>query len=172
MHCSKTLTVLLFLASALAASCASYNGAELKPGTATLGDAIRVMGQPAMRWQAPDGAVQLAYPQGPAGPHTYMARFSPDGKLQRIENVLTPKFFTRIVPGMSEAEVIRTLGPSDPTETAYFERRDELVRTWLYCDDWNALEHFEVMFDRTRGTVRATKNRIEWCGDSACLCSH
>lgn len=172
MHYLKARRILtLLIAGCLVAACASYSGDTLKPGTANLDDVIRVMGQPAMRWQEPDGSVQLAYPRGPYGFHTYMAHFSADGKLLHIENVLTPQIFTRITPGMTEAEVEHVLGPPAPSRVTYFERRDELVWTWRYCDDLSEVEHFHVLFDRTRGTVRSTESMIEWCGDTECLCA-
>ena len=57
---------------------------------------------------------------------------------------------------MSEAEVLRTLGPSHPGWTAYFQRRDELVWEWRYCAELNEAERFTVLFDRTKETVRST----------------
>ena len=77
----------------LLAGCAAYSGTGLKPGEAGLDDVLRVMGQPAMRWENPDGSLQLAYPHGPMGFHTYMVDIGKDGKLQRLENVLDPKVF-------------------------------------------------------------------------------
>ena len=51
---------------------------------------------------------------------------------------------------MSGDEVMQILGPSRPDWTDYFERRDELVWGWRYCDDWNQLARFFVMFDATK----------------------
>lgn len=99
----------------LMTSCASYNGRGLLPGVASVSDVLAVMGEPALRWQDADGSLQLAYPRGPMGYHTYMVLFGPDGRLQRIENRLAPKFFNRLEPGKSDREaVLRLFGPPVP----------------------------------------------------------
>lgn len=166
---SAIMTALLLCA------CAAYSGSGLKPGVAQLDDVLRVMGQPAMRWQEPDGSLQLAYPRGPMGFHSYMARIGSDGKLQNIENVMDPKAFARIRAGMTKSQVLRILGPSEPSWTVYFKARDELVWEWRYCNDWNAAARFDVLFDGSRETVRSTMSQTEsqmgLCGKGECWCS-
>lgn len=158
----------------LLVSCASYNGRGLKPGIDTMESVVKLMGQPAMQWANPDGSLQLAYPRGPMGYDTYMVHINADGKLQLIENVLEPKHFSRIQPGMSKDEVLRILGPSYPNWTVYFERRDELVWEWRFCDDWHEPSRFDVLFDNSKGTVRSTMSIPEslkgWCGKGRCGC--
>lgn len=151
-------------------ACAAYSGAGLKPGEARLDDVIRVMGQPAMRWQDPDGSVQLAYPRGPWGFQTYMAYIGPDGRLKRIENVMDQPAFARIQRGQTKDQVLRILGPSYPGWTEYFKARDELVWEWRYCNEWSAASRFDVLFDGTTGTVRSTMSRTEFCGKGNCPC--
>ncbi|MHB1290676.1 MAG: hypothetical protein ACYCY5_00605 [Sulfuricella sp.] len=166
---------MIFLATALLAACASYSGGGLKPGEAGLEDVLRVMKRPAMRWQNSDGSQQLAYPRGPMGFHTYMALIGPDGKLQSIDNVMDPKAFARIQPGMEKDRVLRILGPSETSWTVYFKTRDELVWEWRYCDEWNEAARFNVLFDGSKGTVRSSMSQTEaqmgLCGKGACLCS-
>jgi len=166
---------LVILASLLLAACAAYSGSGLKPGEAGLDDVLRVMGQPAMRWQDQDGSLQLSYPRGPLGVHSYMALIGPDGKLQGIANVMDPKTFARIRPGMTKDQVLRTLGPSEPSWTVYFKARNELVWEWRYCDEWNDTARFNVLFDGSKGTVRSTMSQTEaqmgLCQESKCLCS-
>lgn len=163
------------LAALFLTACAAYSGSGLKPGEAGLVDVIRVMGEPAMRWRNPDGSEQLAYPRGPNGVHTYMARIGPDRKLQLIENVLEPNGFAQIRAGMSKDQVLRILGPSYSGRTAYFKARDELVWEWRYCDDWKEGARFNVLFDGTTGIVRSTMSLTEsqmgLCGPGGCLCS-
>jgi hypothetical protein len=126
-----------------------------------------------MRWQDPDGSSQLAYPRG-SGLHTYMVFIARDGKLQRIENVLDPKVFARIRPGMTKEEVLRTLGPAG--WTTYYSRRDELEWEWRFCNDWNQAQRFDVLFDNTKGAVRSTMSplgdRLGYCTRRPCTCSH
>ena len=167
------LWITIFSALLLVA-CASYSGRGLKPGEDRLEKVVQVMGQPAMRWQNADGSVQLAFPRGPMGYHTYMVTMDTDGKLRQIENVLNEKNFARIQPGMSKDEVLRILGPSYPNWTVYFERRDELVWEWRYCDAWNEAARFNVLFDNSTGAVRNTMSLTEsqrgLCGRGRCAC--
>ncbi|MDR2838686.1 MAG: hypothetical protein LBV49_09045, partial [Azonexus sp.] len=104
----------------LLAGCAAYDGRGLQPGVATVDEVIAVMGQPAWHWQTADGDQQLAYPRGPSGVHTYMAFFTPDGRLLRIENVLDMSHFARITPGRDNREsILQLLGPPNPAWTMY-----------------------------------------------------
>lgn len=169
-----------FLALAMLAACAGYSGSGLKPGGASLEDVIAVMGTPAMQWADPDGSRQLAYPRGPMGVHTYMVLIGRDGKVSSIENVLASASFARVGKGMSAAEVLRLLGPSEPAWSVYFKARDEVVWEWRYCDDWNQLARFDVLFDAGKMIVRSTmtlrEEQIGHCGGSkdggGCWCSH
>src|SRR5512140_3871833 len=105
------MRLIVLLVSLALAACASYSGAGLRPGEARLDDVVRVMGQPAMRWQEPDGSVQLAYPRGPEGFHTFMVKLGPDGRLQSTLNVLDAAGVAKIRPGMTQEQVLRVLGP-------------------------------------------------------------
>lgn len=158
----------------LLAGCAAYSGTGLKPGESGLGDVLRIMGQPAMRWENPDGSLQLAYPRGPMGFHTYMAIIGKDGKLQQLDNVLDPKIFSSIQAGMTQSQVLYVLGPPEPAWTVYFKARDELVWEWRYCDEWRAAARFDVLFDGSKGTVRSTMRQTEdimgLCKGWGCTC--
>lgn len=147
------------------AGCAGYAGSRLQPGVSSRGEVVAAMGEPAMRWRDADGREQLAYPRGPSGAHTYMAYIAPDGRLQKIENVLTMKHFARIAAGNSDqAAVLRILGPSVPQWSAYYQARDELVWEWLFCDDYGYLARFDVLFDASSGLVRSTMQRPDLRG--------
>ena len=169
----RSVVVLLPL---LLGACAAYSGYGLKPGEDGAENVLHVMGQPAMRWQNPDGSVQFAYPRGPMGYQTYMASFGPDGKLQKIENVLDEKNFSRIQAGMSKEEVHRILGPSFPGWMVHSKARGESIWEWRYCDVWNAPARFDVVFDLGETAVRSTASRTEalmgFCGKGSCWCSH
>lgn len=112
------------------------------------------------------------------GTATDMLWLDANGRLLRRENVLTPTTFSQVRPGMSQEAVLRLLGPSEPRWTAYFKARDELVWEWRYCDDWNLLSRFDVLFDASSRQVRSTMSLREdqvgncggrdgggcWCG--------
>jgi len=156
------LTVVLL--TLVLAACASYSGAGLRPGEARLEDVVRLMGQPAMRWQDPDGSIQLAYPRGPAGIHTFMVKLGADGRLQSNANVLDEAGLARIRPGMTQEQVLRVLGPPDYSRTAYFKARDELVWDWRACTYNLNMQRVYVLFDATAGTVRSTMSLDELFG--------
>ena len=166
----------LVLAVALPLSgCVSYSGYGLKPGEATTADVVASMGEPALRWQEADGRQQFAYPRGPEGTHTFMAYFTADGYLARIESVLEPSYFARILPGRSDTnDVLRLIGPPQAQWTEYFERRDELVWEWRVCDVSGQAARFDVLFDGKSGVVRSTMQRQElrWPEGQSISCSH
>lgn len=155
-------TVLLF--SLVLSACASYSGAGLRPGEARLEDVARLMGEPALRWQDPDGSVQLAFPRGPAGTDTFMVKLAPDGRLQSIVNVLKAAEFARIRPGMTKEQVLRILGPPDSGRTAYFKARNELVWDWRACTYNVYIQRLYVLFDAATGLVRSTMSTDELFG--------
>jgi len=158
----------------LLSACGAYLGYGLKPGEDQMERVVQVLGQPAMRWQNEDGSLQLAFPRGPAGIHTYMVTIAANGKLQQIENVLDEKHFASVRPGMTPDEVLRIIGPSYPNWTTYFETRDELVWEWRYCDAWGEAARFNVLFDNASKTVRSTLSLTEsqrgLCGRGRCVC--
>jgi hypothetical protein len=164
------------LIALIVGACALPGGPALQPGVSALEDMDRSMGPPAMYWREADGGERRAYPRGPMGMQTWMARTDASGRLVSIENVLDPAHFALIQPGMSQDEVIRILGPSYPGWTIYYKARDELVWEWRFCDDWAEPARFDVLFDGTSGKVRSTMstperlsqpwgrgNRREWC---------
>ena len=174
MNCLRILAVLL---AATLAGCAGYGGTGLQPGQASADDVLRALGAPALQWTDADGSRQWAYPRGPMGVHTFMVFIAPDGRLQRIDNVLDEEGFARVRPGMTQHQVLRALGPPQPIWTVYFQARDELVWEWRYCDAWAQLARFDVLFDATRGVVRSTLSQREsqagQCGGpwGGCWCS-
>lgn len=170
------LSVLL-LVGGLLSSCASYDGAGRIPADAGLIDVERTMGVPSLRWREADGGETLVYPFGAMGYHTFFVRGDANGRFLSRENVLTMKHFARIQAGMTQEDVVRTIGPPVPEWTVYFKARDELVWEWRYCDDWNEPARFDVLFDGTSKRVRSTLTSTErsrdafgrgdrrgWCG--------
>ena len=150
------------LVASLLSGCAAYDGRGLQPGIAALSDVLAVMGEPALRWQDTDGSLQLAYPRGPTGYHTYMVFLDAGGRLQRIENRLDPLYFNRLESGKTDrAAVLRLLGPPVSEWEAYFEARDELVWEYRFCNLWGESARFDVLFDGTTGIVRSWYERPE-----------
>lgn len=163
--------IITLILALLITACASHDGRGLKPGVSNLDEVVQLMGEPAMRWQESDGGQLLAYPRGPAGFNTFMVTIGPDGRMTSLHGVLNMKTFALIREGMTQEQVLRILGPSVAAWTIYFERRDELVWEWRYCDPWNEPARFNVLFDNTTKKVRTTqgypegKRFREWCGN-------
>lgn len=159
----------------LLAGCAGYGGPPLTVGVAGEVEVVAALGQPALRWRDADGSQQLAFPRGPQGTHTYMAFLGPDGRLQRLENVLDSAHFARLQAGSDDVNsVLRLLGPPNPEWTVTFPARDELAWQWLICDDWNMLSRFTALFDASSGRLRSTMQLPELRGRDgvAPICSH
>jgi len=152
---------LVALLAAVLSGCAAYSGDTLVPGVSVEADVRALMGEPAMRWQRSGRGVQLAYPRGPAGFHTFMVFLDTGGRLERIVNVLDEEYFGSVRPGMGQAEILQLLGPPQPQWTEYFAARDELVWEWRYCDSWSEAARFDVLFDGQTKTVRSTLRRSE-----------
>ena len=135
------------------------------------------MGEPAMRWKDPDGREQLAYPRGAvryANLHGISWGRTVGWSISKV--CLDMEHFARI---RTRQVAIRRkccacLGPPQPQWTAYFKARDELVWEWRFCDSWNALAFFDVLFDATTGVVRSSYQRSDLRGPDgrAPSCAH
>jgi hypothetical protein len=165
------MRLITLLLTTMLGACASYSGTGLRPGEARLEDVQNLMGQPAMRWQEPDGSIQLAYPRGPAGFHTFMVKLGPDGRLQSIVNVLDEAGIARISAGMTKEQVLHVLGPPNYSRTVYFKARDELVWDWRFCPNTMNAARLLVLFDGTSGAVRSAMAQTEYIGRVEVHCS-
>src|SRR5689334_1049164 len=118
----RTAAIVACALLAVAAGCASYSGAGLRPGVATEAEVRAAMGRPALEFAREDGGRTLAYPRGPLGTQTYMADLRPDGRLAAIRPVLQDETFWRIQPGMTREEILHLIGP--PGDTMAFALSD------------------------------------------------
>ena len=155
----KTFAASLFVA--ILTACAHYSGEGLIPGRSSETDVLQAMGEPAMRWNLPDGRKQFAYPRGPAGYHTFMVYLDGAGRFEHRTNVLEPETLAQIREGMSEAQVLQLIGPPQPHWTVYFPGRKELALEWRFCDDWGEASRFDVILDDSMRTVKTAYARTE-----------
>ena len=109
-----------------------------------------------MQWSDPDGSVRLSYPSGPSGYESKMVDVDAGGHLVRIENVLREKYLDTIVTGMTEADVVRRIGPPVAQWTENFDARNERALEWRFCSDHSEIARFDVMLARPQGTVLST----------------
>jgi hypothetical protein len=131
------------------AACANFSA--LSPGDSAQDVEARV-GAPGTVWKNADGSEVWEYPLGPTGVQTFMIDIGTDRAVQAVRQVLREETFSKVVAGMSRDEVRRLLGR--PKEVWYFPARDEEVWVWRYLEV--NYRFFNVLFDRTSGTVRTT----------------
>jgi outer membrane protein assembly factor BamE (lipoprotein component of BamABCDE complex) len=146
-------SLLLLLLAASLAGCANFtavtSGMPAQQVQAKLGAPETVR-------KNSDGSEVWEYPGGPFGRQTYMVTVGADRTVREVHQVLNDEYFSRVRAGMSRDEVRRLLGR--PGEIMVFGARDEEVWSWRYQQQ-NAM-FFNVLFDRSAGTVRTTQ-RLE-----------
>ncbi|MEN3113352.1 hypothetical protein ACFONG_06035 [Uliginosibacterium paludis] len=84
--------------------------APLEPGRTRLSELVRQLGQPTMVWSEGDGTLLVEFARADKGGANFMARVSPDGVMQSLQDVLTDARVATLVPGMSRDQVRRHLG--------------------------------------------------------------
>jgi hypothetical protein len=115
------------------------------------------MGKPdAVRANA-DGSQTWEYPTGPLGRQTYMVTVGADRAVRDVRQVLSDEYFSQVRAGMSREDVRRLLGK--PGSVSVFAARDEEVWSWRYLGE--TPRFFNVMFDRSAGTVRTVQRLDE-----------
>jgi hypothetical protein len=140
--------------AALAAGCATFE--SISPGTPAQEVRTRV-GAPTTVWKNADGSELWQYPLGPQGIQAFMITVGPDGVVREVHQAISETYFSKVQAGMTRDDVHRLLGR--PREIWYFASRDEEVWTWRYYD--TAYMFFNVLFDRTQGTVRTVQRLQE-----------
>jgi hypothetical protein len=144
LHRAAALLVLI-----LAAGCANFSA--ISPGDPALTVEARV-GAPGTVWKNADGSEVWEYALGPYGVQTFMITIGQDQTVREVQQVLREEYFSRVHAGMSRDEVRRLLGK--PRDIWYFPARDEEVWFWRYFEV--NYRFFNVLFDRTAGTVRTS----------------
>jgi outer membrane protein assembly factor BamE (lipoprotein component of BamABCDE complex) len=150
--------VALLLASLLVIAGCAATGGNLQPGASEM-EVRSAMGAPAMELRDPDGTRLLYYPKGPLGNQTYVATLNSGGTLVQVGNVLGDGTFNAIRPGMTEADVLRMIGP--PREKGYFSNLGQTAWDWKFQDTWGYEAIFSVMFDKNGIVVSKFTKRIE-----------
>ena len=139
------------LATLVLAACAALPGAGLKPGVSTESEVRAALGKPAVELAEPGGGRSLAYPTGPMGTQTFMARLGPDGVLRSLDQVLAQEYFAQLRPGKTTgAEVLRIIGP--PWRRMDFPNKRQVAWDYVFQDSWGYVVDYSVMLDE-RGIV-------------------
>lgn len=153
------LGALLLVTSALMSGCDVQNIRELEEGVSTEADVKKRFGEPEAVWDGPDGARIFEYNRQPAGHQNYMISIGSDGKMAALRQVLTPRNFAQIQPGMPMEAVRRMLGR--PMKITPFDRVAEVHHDWRYQDGPNTSDSkiFTVVFDRDLKVMRTLSVR-------------
>ena len=110
-------------------ACAGFSGRGLIAGQSTAEQVEALMGTATGTRREPSGETVRYYSRLPSGYETFAAHIGPDGKLRRIDQVLTSDNIAKLHAGISRADDVRVLlGP--PYRTDAFPRLERDV--WSY----------------------------------------
>lgn len=135
------LTLLLGLAA-----CDQQAISELEEGVSTEADVREKFGPPEAVWDGPDGAQVYEYNRQPAGYQNWQITIGPDGKMAALRQVLNPRTFALVQPGMPMEDVRRLLGK--PMKITAYELKREVHYDWRWRDGPNGSDSqvFTVIF--------------------------
>ena len=144
----RKLAWMCLVAAVVLAGCASVSPGDLKPGASA--DEIRAqLGTPRARYALPNGGKRLEF-RG-RGARTYMLDVDASGRLVSSAQVLNTDNFRNIVPGMTQEQVLMTLG--QPDETSFIGRQRNAV--WSYNFQNIECQWFQVPFGSDARTTGA-----------------
>ena len=112
MHSGRRTFATAAAALALAAlgACTMLRFPGGLPAGTTIGEARQTFGGPTAEYPLTGGGSRLEFRQGSFGRQTFMLDFDATGRLVATQQVLTPQTFATITPGMSEGQVLATIG--------------------------------------------------------------
>ena len=137
----------LMALAGLLAACDPQNISELEEGVSTEADVRERFGAPEAVWEGEDGAQVYEYNRQPAGHTNYMITIGPDGKMASLRQVLNPRTFAQVTPGMPMETVRRMLGK--PMKITSYALKRETHYDWRYFESPGVGESkvFTVVFD-------------------------
>lgn len=145
--------------AALLAACDPQNISELEEGVSTEADVRERFGVPEAVWEGEDGAQIYEYNRQPSGHTNYMITIGPDGKMAALRQVLNPRTFAQVQPGMPMETVRRMLGK--PMKTTTYPLKRETHYDWRYFESPGVGESkvFTVVFDSDLRVVSTLSTR-------------
>lgn len=128
------------------AACDQQAISELEEGVSTEADVREKFGPPEAVWDGPDGAQVYEYNRQPAGYQNWQITIGPDGKMAALRQVLNPRTFALVQPGMPMEDVRRLLGK--PMKITAYELKREVHYDWRWRDGPNESDSqvFTVIF--------------------------
>ncbi len=128
---SLSLPIVAVVALALA-GCSTFGPPDIRPGQTEAEARVR-LGPNTARYPMPGGVTRLEYATGPFGRTTWMVDIDADGRVIAASQVLNEKNFAEFqarAPGMSQDELLRTLGR--PGERRHGGWQGGEVWSWRY----------------------------------------
>lgn len=136
--------LMTLLTLGLLAGCDQTRIAKLQEGVSTEVEVRAQFGEPAATYVEDNGSRTLEYPRQPEGTTNYMITIGVDGTMVSLRQVLNPKTFAQVSPGLDQAAVRRLLGR--PAKIQHYELKNEDVWDWHWMDG-QAPKLFSVTFD-------------------------
>jgi outer membrane protein assembly factor BamE (lipoprotein component of BamABCDE complex) len=152
--------------------------AELEEGVATEADVRARFGEPEKIWEAADmadtpqpgaaaapGARTFEYNRQPQGQANYMITIGADGKMSALRQVLTPRNFEKVLPGMRMEQVRKMLGK--PMKVTPYPLKQETHYDWRYLNPPSTSRIFTVVFDadfKVKNTVSVDEESVNPSG--------
>jgi outer membrane protein assembly factor BamE (lipoprotein component of BamABCDE complex) len=136
----------LLLGAVLLTACDQRAISELEEGVSTEADVREKFGTPEAMWDGPDGAQIYEYNRQPEGYQNYQITIGPDGKMAALRQVLNPRTFAEIKPGMAMEDVRKLLGK--PMKVTEYALKKEVHYDWRWRDGPNESDSqvFTVIF--------------------------
>jgi len=153
---SPSKTLLFAAAVSLLSACATPQ--SLAPGT-TLDQARSKLGNPTGTYPLLGGGTRLQYSNQPFDQSVWNADFDPQGRLARVEQVMTDAAFARVQSGKdTRNDVLRDFG--QPAETFYYKLRDESAWMYRYFTYGGFKAAMFIYFDPA-GVVKRTETGLD-----------
>lgn len=142
----KPLVGLLLALLLSLAACDQLAMSELEEGVSTEADVRQKLGPPEAVWEGPEGAQIYEYNRQPAGYQNWQITIGADGKMSALRQVLNPRSFAQLQPGMPMEDVRRLLGK--PMKVTTFDLKREVHYDWRWRDGPNESDSqvFTVIF--------------------------
>jgi hypothetical protein len=138
------------------AACDPQRIRELEEGVATEADVRARFGEPERIWGTAAGERVLEYNRQPSGHQNYMITIGPNGRMTALRQVLNPRTFAQVQPGMPIDEVRRMLGK--PRKVTPYALKQETAWDWRYLEPPNTSMVFTVWVGPDQRVLRTTSS--------------
>lgn len=144
------------LLTLLLAACASPT--SLPPGT-PIAEARAALGSPTGELKLPDGGARLQYSGQPFNQSVWNADFDPQGRLTRVEQMMTDEAFLRVQAGKdTQVDVLRDFGP--PADVFRYRLQNETAFMYRYFTHGGFKAAMFIYFDPA-GVVKRTETGLD-----------